>query len=247
MRILIGTLLLILGSCACSNSEAAAPELDIKRTMIIDGVISGNGLDDLERILLVESNKEGPDPLNIIINSPGGSVMTAFKFISAMDAARERGLQINCFVPNLAASAAFQIFLHCDQRVVLNNAFLLWHRARVSVGGLFGAPMTSPQAAVIAEELADTDRIILDEVMAALQADPEKVKYHFEAETLHIGSNLAKFAPNFARSYSSVRNLLEALAAQALPRSKQPKGIFGFRKGEIYYMHELLSNMPTNK
>lgn len=245
----IKTLLVMSLLFACNVAHAEPPELDLKKTFIIDGPIMGKALEPFGAALLALSKlplKENEKrEANIIINSPGGSVISGFLFINQMEEAKANGLNIRCFVPTIAASMAFHIFVHCNERYALNKALLLWHRARVSVGGFGSKPMTAPQAQVLANDLQAVDSIILEECEDALGMDSDDVKYHFENETLHVGSNLHKLAPHFVTSYESIPNLLLALLIKAIPHSSSVEAgdLFSGRTEIIYQSDKVPDNI----
>ncbi len=242
MRIIQSTVLsclLVISNVA--QSAPAAPqrqqlEVNPKRAMVIDGVISSGNISHLGDLLLSMDNS---GPIDIVISSPGGDVVTGFSFVTSMKAAQARGRTLRCFVTDVAASMAFQILVNCDERYTLDRAFLLWHRARVYVGGIFGAPMTAPAAQHLSTQLEMLDSMILNETNDALDTNKEWVSYHFEHETLHVGKNLAESLPLFIQSRGYIPGLLETLKNQKVPRSKTIS-IFGledlFRPGEIIYI-----------
>lgn len=228
---------ILLGMVICFSLAChAGPSVDPDNTMVIKGVIQGDNLDALGKLLLRVDGE-----VNIVIDSPGGSVTTGSRFINYMESAKERGVTINCFVPNLAASMAFGILTHCSNRYALTQAFLLWHRARVMMGGIMGQPMTAPALLVLGRDLEALDQEILRETTNALGIDPEVVAYHFEAETLHLGINLHKIAPNFIEVHDSIPGLLEALHNDKLPHSKESNP-FSFLFGEIIYISKRFSD-----
>jgi ATP-dependent protease ClpP protease subunit len=199
---------------------------------VISGPIRSNNLNRVAEFL-----RKRPDDtvVDLVIDSPGGSVFTGFQFVSVIDATRARGVHIRCFVPTVAASMAFQILLHCDERHVLDRSFLLWHRARVMMGGLFGQPMTAPALRALAYDLARLDRIILDEVTSLLDMSTKAIRYHFEHETLHVGVTLADQASDTFTSWASIPGLFEALHNPKVPRTEEDNP-FSFQFGEIIYI-----------
>lgn len=86
------------------------------------------------------TNGDGTDKVvRIFINSPGGSVIAGNIFIQSMEVAKARGFRIKCAVSNIAASMAMHILTHCNERYVLKGGYLLFHEARVQVGGIMTA------------------------------------------------------------------------------------------------------------
>lgn len=233
--------------CGTSAIVHADPQVLEKQAMVIDGVIQGDNLASVSRALLQRKSGEQVD---LVINSPGGSIVTGFEFVSNMEAAKQRGVQINCFVVKYAASMAFQILLHCNQRFVLDRSFLLWHRARIMMGGMGGEPMTSPQLGALSRDLEKTDSLILAEVLQYVEMSESDIKYHFEHETLHIGEQLAAESSTF-QSYPAIKGLMEALANRKLPRTEEDllSKLFGF-SGDIDYTQfhfgEIIYVKPNN-
>lgn len=194
---------------ACS---AHAEEFSPRNTVIIDQPIGRDTMapvmDTMNKFLAA---KQAPSEIKVIIDSPGGSVYTGFKFIAQMKALQAQGTVIKCYVPGLAASMAFHILVHCDERNVLQESALLWHRARVFV---MMAALTAPVSAALARDLQLVDDHILRDVRAALSQDLDdrEIVYHFEHETLHIGRDLCGKASNFCTAHAAIPGLLEVMA-----------------------------------
>lgn len=234
-NVAITTFLILTGLTIVSHC-ARAESLDPARTVVISSVIArGNILalaDSMEQ--MVARSKE---PISIVINSPGGDVITGFAFINYMESLRAKGIRLDCYVPMMAASMAFQIFLHCDERTALSKAFLLWHGVRVQVGGGFGngQVITADSAQKLATDLAALDHVIFGELLHALDMDMKDIAYHFNAETLHVASNLKELAPKFLDTPDYVPGLLEALTNPKIPHSNDAMDL-EFSPGEITYI-----------
>lgn len=243
-------ILCITAGCTSASFPANAQSIDQEDAMVIEGVIQGNNLAAIEKALL--DKKEGK--VDLVINSPGGSVGTGFRFVSVMEDAKSRGLRLKCYVGTMAASMAFQILLHCNERYVLDRSLLLWHRARIMMGGFGGSPMTAPQLEVLSSSLARMDEVIFSEVKSSIYMDETALRYHFENETMHIGSQLSDQTGSFISS-PAIPGLYEALNNKKLPRSAAEELIFriggeteppprvplrndlsGFEFGEIIYI-----------
>ncbi len=226
MKSLFTTLIVLAIGCTPSFPVRAGTAVNSDNAMVIDGVIQGNNLKKIEAALLAKQEGE----VDLVINSPGGSVSTGFRFVSVMEDAKARGIRINCFVGSMAASMAFQILLHCDEKHVLDRSFLLWHRARIMMGGMGGSPQTAPQLGVLSADLGRIDALIFSEVESNIKGMPhEALVYHFENETMHVGEMLASESSSFTSS-SSVSGLYEALANTKLPRTEEELP-FGFSFG----------------
>lgn len=224
---------------SCSASHAAeVPSINAARVVALDAVIVDMNvmalLEPIEKML--QDNK---DPIDIIISSPGGDVLTGSFFINELEAFKLRGATFRCFVPAMAASMAFQILVHCDERYTLNRSVLLWHRVRVGLGD---QPLTGPMARVLARDLAQTDRMFLEELFDNLGMSEGVVRYHFDAETLHFGENLARIAPGFIESFPAIPGLMEAWRSPKTPRIPKPKSLLDLLMGEgrirIIYIYE---------
>jgi ATP-dependent protease ClpP protease subunit len=217
---------------------SAVPVLDDpSKVMVIDGPITGQSIAPLKQALLQElaDGKVRPE-LQLIINSPGGSVFAGFQFLSIMKAAKAEGMRVVCIVPGLAASMAFQILTQCDERHVLNESMLLWHRARVM--GING-PMTAPQAEHLGRQLQETDDSIMDQLAAALSSmTRDAIVYHFERESFHGGSALCnKTAPGFCTSHDVIPNLFYMINNPKVVHSAEPSFLDKlFRKGELIHV-----------
>ncbi len=214
---MIRKMLLVLAMCV-SGVAISAPKLDPKRTAVIEGVIRGGNLGDVADALEKWSKDGSKKPASIIIDSPGGAVTTGFLFLNRMRAAQARGLVVNCYVPEVAASMAFQILMHCNSRHVLDRSFLLWHRVRI-MGGF--TPLTAPLLKYLGFQLQKLDTTITKELTSVLGEDmtPAAISYHFENETFHVGVDLAEMAPSAIESYSSIPGLYELLANPDIPRT----------------------------
>ena len=76
--------------------------------------------EDLHALMTVLSGLQGPN-LDLIIHSPGGSVVSAEAFVHYL---RQRFGHIRVFVPNLAMSAATMITCAADEIVMGQHSFL---------------------------------------------------------------------------------------------------------------------------
>lgn len=234
---LFGTMLALL----LVSTGATAQELNSKsETIVLDGVITGQTIAPLTQYMnsILSGKKKRPLEINMVISSPGGSVTAGFLFLDRMKAVQKKGTVIKCYVAELAASMAFQILLQCDERVALETSFLLWHRARIQLGGMFGAPaMTGPELYALGVQLKDLDNHIYGDVKKAFgrNTPDHYTRFHFERETLHTGSSLAKAVPHFLTVSPAVGGVMEALSNEKLTRSARA-GFFDFRNGELIYI-----------
>lgn len=235
-KMLIAVALITLGSSSCLAGTA----IDLNHVAVIEGEIAGRSLVPVENYI-DQQFAAGERSVDLIINSPGGSVISGFLFINKMNQWQEQGMRIRCFVPQVSASMAFQITLHCSERHVLERAFLLWHRVRVQLGGGLGGSetMTAPQAEYLATTLQREDDLIFDELREYMPEVSEKVlRYHFENETLHVGLHLHELAPHTFTSHKYIPGLYESLKNPKVVHSIQG-GLFGLLGEEIRYESDL--------
>lgn len=240
MRVINSLAILMLVS-GLAQADSNPVRVNPESAVVIDGVISRGNIDEVGDAIL-DMAQGGVDQVDMIINSPGGEVITGFMFINKLESAKALGIHVRCFVPEVAASMAFSILTHCDERYALERSFLLWHRARVSMGGLFGQPMTGPELLKAGRDLESMDKLILKEVLSTVDMSEDDIKYHFEAETLHVAVNLHKLAPKFVTPLKFIPGLYEALANQKLPRTKSNSILFEFQQGELIYINPHLQS-----
>lgn len=217
--------------------EAADTDISDK-PIVIDGVISGQSMSAINTYLanlLTTGDVPDQHQLDIIISSPGGSVTAGFIFIDRLKALQSRGTNVRCFVADVAASMAFQIYLQCNERYALNTSFLLWHRARIM--GSDG-PMTGPMMYALGVQLKQMDEHIWADVRSNMSSAPEQyLRFHFEHETLHTGMALSRAVPGFLTTSDSIPGLYEALLNDRVGvRTAQSLGLFGFLRGELIYI-----------
>lgn len=226
-------------SCATTNAAAGAPTVDVGRSVVIGGVIQNGNIMHIGG-QMIDWAKQSKDPIDLIISSPGGDVVTGFLFINQMEAVKAEGVKIRCFVPTMAASMAFQIFVHCDERYALSKAFLLWHRVRVSLGGGLlsgGSTVTAPMAKDLYLDMSRLDRLIFTETNNALDMPTHAVRYHFEKETLHVASQLEEADPGFVHTFPAIPGLIDALLKSQSRASDRFGRAVQFKEGQIVYIY----------
>lgn len=236
-RLLLAVLLLL----AAPGALAAGSAPRIEKALVLDGLITPGSIgpiaDELLRASLAEEGS-----IDIIINSPGGNIVEGFAFVSKMEAAKANGLVIRCFVPEYAASMAFQILVHCSpgERYALPRAFLLWHHARVVLGGGILSPgkvMTSEELAHVGLELRMLDYLILSEILAVMSEVPSTVvRYHFDMQTLQTGLALSQLAPSFLKVYPRIAGLEEILLGNRLLLQGRTPPSTDLRPGQMVYV-----------
>lgn len=155
-------------------------------------------------------------PITIVINSPGGSVVSGMGFINDMRYVRSRGIELNCYVLDMAASMAFQILTECTNRYALRSSYLLWHGVRVQIQDV----ITANYASTLHNELSRMDKEVLRQLDSTLHLSYDDIREHFNAETLWSGSELAEADPRFihvATAYPEVVSKLGDAVHMAKP------------------------------
>ena len=239
-------ILLLLSTCKLLDSGIAwgtptPPTFAPERSVYIQGVIQRNNLEPLGvRILELADTKTLPgdrQPIDIIINSPGGEVYSGLRFLNYMREVTSRGYTMRCFVGHMAASLAFQILLYCNQRFALSGSILLWHRVRAFYRGA----ITAPAARDIALALQRIDNYFEYDLFHVMTEMPKAlIKYHREHETMHIAKALSAEMPQFIQTYDNIPNLLEADKMSQVLTSRMPF-IFGdidIQDPEILYIYK---------
>jgi hypothetical protein len=199
-----------------------------ERTILIAGPISskmyGPTIETMGKLAAT-----GKD-IDIIISSPGGEVIVGSLLIDYMEHLKLGGTKFRCVVRDVAASMAFQILLHCNERYSAPHAFLLWHPVRV----FFQGPLTGEQASSLGIQLAVADEVALHDLRANVPMKDEDLLWHFYHETLHQGMTLMHSAPGF---FKDVTNKIGNLFPEkvALDTSEYG-GLFGVN--QIIYIHE---------
>lgn len=205
-----------------SVAFSGVPTVDASRAVIIEGEIAmslNNVADKMDEY----AKKSIKAPIDLIINSPGGSIVPGFEFISRMEELKDSGATIRCYVPHVAASMAYQILVHCSERYTTDLGFLLWHGGRV----FSRAPITAEVALDLSTDLTKLNNNILIDIKAAMKdLTPAEVDYHFKRETLHVGRDLAKMAPSFITSYKTIPGLFKTLKDKKVIRNEQPGFFF---------------------
>jgi len=175
----------------------------------MDGPISSRTIAPLQDALDAHIQADKKSPVTLIISSPGGEVYAGIRFITSMLEAQARGVKINCYVTNMAASMAFQIFTQCSSRFALNTSLLLWHGVRVKIN----EPITARLAVSLSEDMDRIDQLIVWQLRGVLKMKEADILHHFHAETLWSGFTLGEAAVEFMQT------------ANAFPGVQQMKGV----------------------
>jgi ATP-dependent protease ClpP protease subunit len=219
------TLLIALFTTAASAKEVIlVPE----RTIVLGGVISDSIVRPMIETMTALS-KTGKE-VNIIISSPGGSVIAGNRLVDRMVQIKNDGVKFRCFVRDLAASMAFQFLLFCDERYATPHAFLLWHPVRIFAQGV----ITAQNASNLATQLGQADEVALHDLRAHMSMPEADLVMHFYNETLHQALNLQYTSPGF---FTQVTNNVSHLYPQKPALDTSGFGNM-FDYNQIVYIHE---------
>lgn len=75
--------------------------------------------------------------IDVLINSPGGSVYDGTTVVDLLTMAKARGITVRCYVGGMAASMAFIILANCNERYVLPHSKLLFHPIAMFMMGIY--------------------------------------------------------------------------------------------------------------
>lgn len=225
LKFIIALVSLFLSSLASAKSEVT---LKPERTIVLAGMITDSTVGPVIEAML-QLSKTGKD-IDVIISSPGGSVIAGNLMVDRMVQLKNDGVRFRCVVRDLAASMAFQFLLFCDERYATPHAFLLWHPVRIFAQGV----VTAQLASNLATQLQQADEVALHDLRAHLAMPEADLLMHFYNETLHQAMNLQSTAPGF---FAGVTNKIGNLYPEkpALDTSGLG-GLFGLN--QIVYIHE---------
>lgn len=225
MKFLI-TMFLSLFAIAASAKDAVT--LSPERTIVLAGVITdaivGPTISTMEKL-----SKSGKD-IDIIISSPGGSVIAGNLIVDRMSQLKHDGVKFRCFVRDLAASMAFQLLLFCDERYATPHSFLLWHPVRIFAQGV----MTAQAASSLATQLEQADEVALHDLRAHMSMGEAELVSHFYNETLHQALNLQSTCPGFFKDVTN--KVINLHPDKPALDTSTIGGLFGFN--QIVYIHE---------
>lgn len=234
MKFLI-TLIFSLFTVVASAKEGIT--LSPERTIILGGVVSDSILEPM--VTAMETIAKKSDTIDIIISSPGGSVVAGDLLIDRMVQLKLSGVHFRCVVRDLAASMAFQILLFCDERYATPHSFLLWHPVRVFIQG----PVTENMASNLSTQLGQADEVALHDLRAHLPMSEADILMHFHNETLHQALNLQYTAPGFFKNVTN--HVINLYPKKPVLDTSGLGGLFGYNS--IVYIHERFINRQVKK
>lgn len=235
MRNVVLALIAVIGLSVSHTAPAVAKtfKLNSKRLIEVIDVVDGSAIDLAQQLHKMAAASK--DPIDILINSPGGAIVPGYMFVDAMDAARSQGIKIRCAVGMLAASMAFNMLAHCDERVALRHAALLFHPPRISSR----QPMLVPDLLQAAEDLQRIIDASTGELIDMVGMRRAQFYKHFNQETLWAASDLAK-----ASGKPWLRIVDNITGSDKVFTHEKPKMFLFFRASSTY---EIIHVSPINR
>lgn len=121
-----------------------------------------------------------PEPITVIINSPGGVVNAGETFIQMLQMAKRGGTPIDCLVVGAAYSMGFNVLGECDKIYALPDATFLFHPVKSSTN----QPMRAIDALQLASAIDEMDQHYLAVAIAVTHLPPAVVKENYYRETM---------------------------------------------------------------
>ena len=168
-----------------------------ENTIHLYGQVTGDTVILADEIL---SRIGRPGPINLIINSPGGSVIAGNTVIQAINRAQAKGKAVNCMVTRFAASMAFLIFNECTNRYAMSTSLLLWHAPRITILGTFPAKDLKP----IHDQLVLMEKFYSDRILKKLNIDAGLYQYYSDNNFFHFGADLKRIDPKYLTLVPSI-------------------------------------------
>jgi ATP-dependent protease ClpP protease subunit len=213
------TVLAIVAKLFLSATPALAlqtlPVLDPNRTVAIDAPIMPNSLGGINDALLTMAAKSKA-PVNVILDTPGGSVYEGYKFLRHLKQLKADGIKVRCIVSGNAMSMGMMILLECSERYAVEGALVMWHFPRAGVQG------SADELLKAAIEIKELELKGLARLKEVLPLTPEEVEERYyaekiqEADTLHK-ETMGKF---FVAVPEAIPGLLQVLKHPAVVHPK---------------------------
>jgi len=131
----------------------------------------------------------GPGPVNVRINSSGGSLFAGFGIYNMLD---EHDGEIMTQANALAASAASIIHLAGSVRTVARGGRIMIHRAAVLILAYMNAPQLRKEAEFLAGELEAADNEIAELIAERTNLSQEQAIAAMDRETWYTSAQAAK-------------------------------------------------------
>ncbi len=241
IRITISIVTAVVLHLFVSNAaHARTLEIDSKNLIVINSEINGAAAVEASNKLTKLALDKKAKQVDIIIDSPGGSIIAGMVLVNTMKRTQARGTIIRCVVPRYAASMAFQIFSYCNERYMMAESFVLWHAPRVYI--MFGV-LLPDSASQLARSLKAWEDLLLRQLrMSMLPTSRRKFYQYYDEEKFVMGSELKGMTRGFVTIIDDMTGVKESAWNPTL-KQKRSKGARsttgtnqGMRYGEITYI-----------
>lgn len=174
-----------------SLGEGKTLHIQDKQTIKLDGEIRESTA--FQFIDEVKTLAEKEKQINIIMHSPGGSIVFGMLMLKEIHRAQARNVKIVCIVDGFSMSMAFVLLSECDSRYAVRDSLLLWHPGRMRLMGVYTEGMLN----VSAEQLKIFDEYINKMIRPKLKVSDRVYKYYGENDMLITVDRLKKLSPRF--------------------------------------------------
>jgi ATP-dependent protease ClpP protease subunit len=218
MKLVMLLLGLVIASPALAKAEV--PTVNPKRSVFIAGPIGGGNIIPLGDHLL-KLSQASKEPVDVIINSPGGEVRTGDLFLEYIKVVKARGVKVRCYVIGMAASLAFTIYMQCDERHALESSVLMFHGARIFLGLM---PVTEQIASEITTALGHINKKLLKQIHQSFKGTltTDQVTRAFLDEHMWESQELsAATKGQFLKVHEHIPGLLETAGLKDTPVNGQ--------------------------
>lgn len=209
------------------STNAAALEINQQNAMVINGIIGPRTVNDVVKALETAKNN-----VDLVINSYGGSLMSGFEVINRIEALKNRGVPVRCFVIDKAMSAAALILDHCSERYALNTSLLMWHGGAITAGE---QPLKEKELRALYLELQEYNQSFIDYTAAVMHKTIQEVAEFNLLERVMQASKVEEMAPRYISTQPAISGLFEALNNPKLPGNKKQEldlsSLFGGEEG----------------
>lgn len=182
--------MLLLGCCTASATPTAFVA-NPSRTIAVTAQIGENGLAIANQIMDLAA-KDANQPIDILINSPGGSVTMGEFVVDSINAVKSRGIAVRCISVAAAASMAFSILDACSERYALKHTKLLFHPAKIMIPGFMGVAIREDEAKKIYDQLHALDEELIAHLLETTGMDEKLLREAFFDEKFWDAEDLAK-------------------------------------------------------
>lgn len=170
------------------------------RSLQLVGLVNINAVDLAVRVQELMRSK---DIIQLIVNSPGGSVQTGMVLIAALQMAKASGITVDCVVVGAAYSMGFNVLDACSRVFVTPYATFLFHPIRTSISDRVRAIDMS----LILQEIDKMDTVFKTSARHLTKLSEAEVRKNYYDETLWTPQDFIKARAKFFTVIDVVNNL----------------------------------------